>query len=44
MEMTLTYARITDRVVADEYDAIGGKIALYLWRWCCHLLFRSSAM
>ena len=30
MEMTLTYARITGRVVADEYDAIGGKIdALY---------------
>ena len=30
MEMTLTYARITDRVVADEYDAISAKIdALY---------------
>ena len=30
MEMTLTYARITDRVVADEYEAISAKIdALY---------------
>lgn len=26
MEMTLTYARITDRVVADEYEAISAKI------------------
>ena len=30
MEMTLTYAKITDRVVADEYEAISAKIdALY---------------
>jgi len=30
MEMTLTYARITDRVVADEYESISAKIdALY---------------
>lgn len=30
MEMTLTYARITDRVVADEYEAISAQIdALY---------------
>jgi site-specific recombinase XerD len=30
MDMTLTYARITDRVVADEYEAISAKIdALY---------------
>ncbi len=30
MDMTLTYARIADRVVADEYEAISAKIdALY---------------
>src|ERR671924_188166 len=30
MEMTLTYARIADRVVADEYAAVSAKIdALY---------------
>ena len=30
MEMTLTYARITDRVVADEYAAVSAQIdALY---------------
>ena len=45
MELTLTDARFTDRVVADEYEAISDKIdALYFWRWCCHLLLRSAAM
>ena len=30
MEMTLTYARIADRVVADEYEAVSAQIdALY---------------
>ncbi len=30
MEMTLTYARIADRVVADEYEAVSEQIdALY---------------
>src|SRR5207244_12551157 len=30
MEMTLTYARIADRVVADEYEAVTAQIdALY---------------
>ena len=30
MEMTLTYARIADRVVADEYEAVTTQIdALY---------------
>ncbi len=31
MEMTLTYARIADRVVADEYEAVFAQIdALYI--------------
>ena len=30
MEMTLTYARIADRVVADEYESVSAQIdALY---------------